>query len=312
MTNPLINWCFTLNNYTEAERDEIVGSAAGMESPFKYIVFGYELGESGTPHLQGYFQLRKKVRLSGVKKLPGLSRAHFEPARGDVQSNQIYCKKEGNFFESGTPIHPRQRSDLSAVKEILDAGGSIADVARDQFESYVRYERSFLSYINLTSQPRKWRTQVVWFWGATGSGKSYGAHQEAHGLSNGDYCVLADNSLKWFHPYRANRVVVLDDYAGEAAITLLLRLWDPYPMQVPIKGGFVNWCPRIMYVTSNQPPCSIFYQSNQEHIKAACRRIDLIVNFQADGTQVSQTGKEHYLDRYPGDWYHDANGQQRR
>ncbi|QMW68910.1 replication-associated protein [Crucivirus-432] len=308
MSNSLINWCFTLNNYTEEEKNAIVGSADSMESPFKYIIFGYERGETGTPHLQGFFQLHNKRRLGGVKKLPGLARAHFEAARGSVESNKVYCSKEGDFFESGRAVLPRQRSDLSEVKDVLDAGGGIAAVARDYFPTFLRYDRAIEKYAGLVSKPRQWRTQVVWFWGATGSGKSFAAHKEAQGLSNGDYCVLADNSLKWFHPYAANRVVVLDDYSGEAPITLLLRLWDPYPMQVPIKGGFINWCPRIMYVTSNQSPLSVLHSAAQEHIKAACRRVDLIVNFRADGSQVVQTGKEHYLDRYPNDWYHGTIG----
>lgn len=308
MTNSLINWVFTLNNYTEEEVNAIDGSADSPESPFKYLIYGRELGESGTPHLQGYFQLCRKRRLGGVKKLPGLARAHFEPARGDVQSNRNYCSKEGNYREFGRAVSPRERTDLSEVKDLLDAGGDIRAVAREHFETFIRYDRALEKYASFCSKPRKWRTQVVWFWGATGSGKSRLAHQEAEGLSNGDYCVLADNTLKWFHPYAGNRVVVLDDYAGEASITQLLRLWDPYPMQVPIKGGFVNWCPRIMYVTSNQSPMSIFRDAAQEHIKAVFRRIDLIVNFKCDGTRLEQTGKECYLERFPNDWYYGTNG----
>jgi len=44
-------WCFTLNNYTEEERDAL------RSLKCKYIVFGYERGEEGTPHLQGYVHL---------------------------------------------------------------------------------------------------------------------------------------------------------------------------------------------------------------------------------------------------------------
>lgn len=308
-TNSLINWIFVLNNYTSEEEDAIREAANSIESPFKYIIFGRERGESGTPHLQGYFQLIKKRRLKGVKGLPGLSRAHFEGAKGDVESNRKYCSKEGDVFETGRFVTPRQRSDLNEVKDLLDGGHGIRAIARDHFETFLRYDRALEKYSNLVSQPRDFRTQVVWFWGATGSGKSRAAHSEAKGLSNGDYCVLADNSLKWFHPYSANRVVVLDDYSGEASITLLLRLWDPYPMSVPVKGGFVNWRPRIMYVTSNQSPHAIFHGCIQEHFKAVCRRIDQIVYFSFDGSQMAQTGKEFYLSHHPNDWYYGTNGE---
>ena len=52
-------WCFTFNNYTKMEMDQ-------MEQAFKQLevkyVFGREVGESGTPHLQGYIECPKKTQ----------------------------------------------------------------------------------------------------------------------------------------------------------------------------------------------------------------------------------------------------------
>ena len=44
-------WCFTYNNYTEEHLVEIVDILT--KNCFKYII-GKEVGEKGTPHLQGY------------------------------------------------------------------------------------------------------------------------------------------------------------------------------------------------------------------------------------------------------------------
>ena len=41
------NWCFTLNNYTDESQQKVRDLGVGAE----YLVFGRELGESGTPHL---------------------------------------------------------------------------------------------------------------------------------------------------------------------------------------------------------------------------------------------------------------------
>ena len=65
-------WCFTINNPTDEESFllSIWGEsieADGEQSDASYLVFGREVGESGTPHLQGYVELRTKKRISFLK-----------------------------------------------------------------------------------------------------------------------------------------------------------------------------------------------------------------------------------------------------
>lgn len=69
------HWVFTLNNYADADIIEL--ARLGQTTQFSYLCYGKEVGESGTPHLQGYFCLAKKMRLSGLKHLLG-TRYHFE------------------------------------------------------------------------------------------------------------------------------------------------------------------------------------------------------------------------------------------
>lgn len=85
------SWCFTLNNYTEEEYNAIVAWDVSK------MVVGKEMGENGTPHLQGAVAFKQTHRLTGVKKLQ--PRAHWEPmaARGD--GAYAYCRKDGDFIE---------------------------------------------------------------------------------------------------------------------------------------------------------------------------------------------------------------------
>lgn len=96
-------WVATVNNYTAAEYDALILSA---QESTKYAIVGREVGESGTPHLQCFFVFNNRLRLRQVKAVPGLQRAHLEPARGTTSQAANYCKKEGDFWEHGELPNP--------------------------------------------------------------------------------------------------------------------------------------------------------------------------------------------------------------
>lgn len=87
-------WCFTYNNYPDTAMEQ-------MENNFKlhgleYII-GDEVGESGTPHLQGYIESQVKIRPDQL----GLSRSiHWEKAKGNRKQNVAYCSKDGASVNS--------------------------------------------------------------------------------------------------------------------------------------------------------------------------------------------------------------------
>jgi len=92
-------WTFTLNNPSPEEEAHIVSQA--QTEHVKYLVFGRETGDSGTPHLQGFVILDRSQRLAYIRGLIS-ARAHFERARGTNDQASNYCKKDGDFEEFGT------------------------------------------------------------------------------------------------------------------------------------------------------------------------------------------------------------------
>ena len=86
--NAAKRWVFTWNNYPT---DWLALVAPAFEG--SAWLAGEEVGESGTPHLQGYVEFPVKVRPAGYKGLP--KQIHWESARGDKASNVNYCTKEG-------------------------------------------------------------------------------------------------------------------------------------------------------------------------------------------------------------------------
>ncbi len=106
-------WCYTLNNPTDDE-EQFFGDFA--ELPIvKYHVFGREIGDSGTRHLQGFFILSSQQRLSWCRSNVS-ARAHYERARGSSKQASDYCKKDGDFEEFGSLGHQGQRSDLEVAR----------------------------------------------------------------------------------------------------------------------------------------------------------------------------------------------------
>lgn len=91
-------WCFTMNNYTEQNVSDL--KSKYQQGDFTYLIFGIEMAPTtNTPHLQGYLQLSKRERLSGVKKF--MPTAHLEAAIGTPEQCADYCKKDNCFTELG-------------------------------------------------------------------------------------------------------------------------------------------------------------------------------------------------------------------
>lgn len=86
--NQLTKWFFTWNNYDSSKIKE-------LETRFLEIcwrgLFQSEVGESGTPHLQGAIWLKNAMRYSEFK-LP--SEIHWEKLKDDKHALE-YCRKDG-------------------------------------------------------------------------------------------------------------------------------------------------------------------------------------------------------------------------
>lgn len=99
--SPAVRWCFTLNNYTKDHLNEMNSYFSSDSS--KYYIYGFEVGENGTPHLQGYIEFKKKCRPKGIFKFNNI---HWEKAKGNRESNFNYCSKDGHYIINGVENKP--------------------------------------------------------------------------------------------------------------------------------------------------------------------------------------------------------------
>lgn len=243
------HWIWTLNNPTEAELAFLRSEGASM-GEVEYLIFGHERGEGGTYHLQGYATFRNRKRLTTVKSW-GLTRAHLEIKRGSCKEASDYCKKDGEFEEFGAlPRERGHRADLDAIQEKIKGGVSNAVIADEHFSQWVQYRKSFEAYRALQVERRAGPPQVIVLEGKTGVGKTRFATDI--GLQSGGYWICNDPTLQWFDGYQGQPVAIIDDFDGRKVnYRFLLRLLDRYDLDVPIKGGYVAWVPRIIFLTTN-------------------------------------------------------------
>ena len=263
------SWCFTLNNPTEEERQALRDHGSNVGT--RYIVCGNEIGVgSQTPHIQGYVYFTNPRSMSGLKRLAGFARSHLEQTRGSPSQAADYCKKDGDFWEKGELPSAGRRSDLIEIKNEIAEGKSDLYIADNHFSQWVVYRRSFDAYRRLlVAERRNWKSWTNVLVGPTGLGKTRFVYQQH---SDDDIYVWGGD--RWFDGYCGQRIALLDDFRGELSIGFMLRLLDRYPMQVPVKGDFVNWNPRRIYITSNHLPEFWYDDVDRPSMDALNRRIN--------------------------------------
>lgn len=279
-TNTSRFYCFTLNDYT----DDDVNRLLGLEEDHrvKALIAGRETAPStGRQHLQGYIEFKDPQRLAGVKRILGSNTVHAEQRGGTREQAKQYCEKEGDIAvcfgfstQRGANRTPAP-SKLDEIKTSLDSGVTLRSIAEDNFALFLRHHRALEAYIRLKIEPRNFRTQAIWIYGPTGSGKSRRALEESANLCGGDVAWIPNKTLQWFEPYAGHKGVVLDDFNGSVPIAVMLNVLDRYQYIVPTKGGHVQFRPRIVWITSNFSPMRLYGAEDQ--FDALVRRLDEII-----------------------------------
>lgn len=276
------NWCFTLNNYT----DEEVTVLKNERTQWIYITFGYEVGENGTPHLQGYVEFNEGLSMGQVKKRLQCPRVHLERRMGSQEQAIAYCHKDGEFFEWGEKAKSKSNGKGADVKnralqfmEMLE-DGNLRDIACDPNCTGAIF-RHIREIAGLVEKPRDINKppEVRWYYGPTGTGKTRRAWWEAHQLDMGEVYVKSTSS-KWFDGYDGHRVVIFDDLRSSwFEYSYLLKLLDRYPTQVECKGGSRQWKAEVIYITSPFQPRQMYpamQDRDVDSIEQLVRRVHVV------------------------------------
>ena len=196
---------------------------------------GREVGENGTPHLQGHIECERKVRLNQLKRW-FVDSIHFEVRRGYYEDSEEYCSKEDEEpYRIGHRISKGKgkRTDIADLYDAISRGDSLRTLVNEHFGSYIRYHRGIDRARSVLAQRIIADKQVVVHYGDTGLGKSHDVYQD-HDIED----IFEYPGGGWFDGYDGQSVVIIDDFSpSDFKISYLLKLLDKYPMQVPIKGS---------------------------------------------------------------------------
>lgn len=269
---------------------------------FKFFVGQLEMSESGTPHVQGYFELKKRQRRSTVSALWGEVNPHFEEAKGNAKQNIRYCTKHCGACYKGDPCtgesadyqmsEPVMWGTPSKIGKaaLMDGLWQAIEKGVDEYEM-ISETPALLSHqraVNYAMEVRnrklgnRWRTvQVDVLEGPPGVGKTLWPVW-AHGYENIYILTKLTAGALWFDGYLGQKVLVIDDFDSDWSIPYraLLRLLDGHTLRLPIKGGFTYALFDHVYITTNVP-VGRWYKKRSE-IDALLRRIDRVVSVALD------------------------------
>jgi len=248
------NFVFTHNNYSDTAQEDTIDCS--------YIVYGKEVGESGTPHLQGFVQFKTEKSEKQVRKLlPG---CHVELAR-TIQAASDYCKKDGEWRQRGTPpVTPKEKGEAEQqrwkrYREAAEEGEFEEIPEKIRFNSPKLLKFHHETALNRRKIPDT-EDRMEWYWGESGTGKSRKAREE-----NPE--AYLKNCNKWWCGYTDQDVVIIEDFdKRHDVLAHHLKLWgDRYPFQAETKGGSQKIRPTKIIVTSNYHPRDIWTEESDLH-----------------------------------------------
>lgn len=262
------NCVFTLNNYTTNDVETI------KLWECKYLVFGFEVGEKGTPHLQGYVEWNSSTRLTTLKKKN--AKIHWEERKGTAEQAATYCKKDNNFFEKGTISKQGARSDIKDVVAEVMAGKRVDEICLERPEFYHQYGRTLTKVEDLMLR-QKFRTAMTtcdWIYGSTGIGKSHAAFKNFHPDTH--YVWKDDGG--WQDGYTQQETVIINDFRGTIPYNELLQMIDKWPYSLRRRNREpMPFTSKHIIITSSLKPEEVYKQRHQkDDIAQLLRRVNVI------------------------------------
>lgn len=257
------NFTFTHNNYQNTDIEDSIEC--------KYIAYSHEVGESGTPHLQGYVCFTNaKSHSAVIALLPG---CHIENMKGTIDQNGAYISKSGaDVIERG--VRPMTNDDKGMAE--ITRWNTIRDQARANKVHEIESKVQITHYHALKSIARDQAVPVanlndvcgLFIYGPPGTGKT----RAVVDMFPVHYEKLHE---KWWDYYNGEDVVFLDEFDGIDAKSIgkYLKQWGDFKkFRAETKGGSMVIRPKMFIICSNYSleelfPEKVLYEAIRRRFK---------------------------------------------
>ena len=305
----------TINNPIDHgyDHNSIKGKVITDFTTIRFVAMSDEIGEQGTPHTHVYLNFSSRVRFSKIKK--AFPEAHIEVAKGSVEANVNYLKKEGkwadtkkaetsvegSYEEWGTrPTQKGTKQELEELYEMIKNGYSNAEILAVN-NDYIRdidkldKVRTIILQERFKNQ-RRMDLRVIYISGHTGTGKTRGI-LDTHGDAN---VYRVSDYEHPFDGYSIQEVIAFDEYRSQIRLSDMLQYCDIYPIELPARYNNKFACFKTVYIVSNWALEKQYANCQNEDLeswKAFLRRIHEVRIYNEDGTIDHYNSVQEYLKR---------------
>lgn len=257
---------------------------------YKYSIFQYEKGESGTPHFQGFIIFKIAKRFSTMKLY--FPFGHFEKCRGSSAENREYCSKSetkiSGPYEDGEFAEERARTDISEFINLVQAGATKKELAKLSSHLYLKERNKIEQIYADTFEDFRCRCRdvdVTYIYGDSGVGKSTYIRRKI-GLKNSFFVHEYDHSMFTNYDYEDN--LILDEFDGSIKLQKLNQLLDVMPIEMRGLNCLKYGVYHHVYIISNYKPTELYSEikNNQPKIfQSFMRRLHRILYVDENGIE---------------------------
>lgn len=322
-------WQITINNPSEhGLTHEYIKSALSELTGLTYYCLCDEEGdECKTLHTHVYFHLRNSCTADLVNRL--FPNMHRERCKGSDADNRAYILKDGEkynkqpdghyhytdksgkdhdginysdtFEEWGelTEEHQGKSKDADLILSLVKDGASnaeIVDTVASAYREIDKIERVRSMYRD-AEYANCWRNlEVTYIFGKTGSGKTRSV-MDKYGYAQ---CYRVTDYKHPFDTYDGQDVLIFEEFRGGIKHGDMLNYLDGYPLLLPCRYFNRQACFTKVFIITNIPPDDQYRNVDKESQQAFFRRINKVVEYQANGNQFEWDSVNAYLHRT--DW----------